>query len=220
MTVERLDRALDAHGQLLTAYATASAPSSELLHPGGDPLVFSDLMRKIHRTDVSRDTIDQLTVITDQLCCEYVSRPPDELRQDAHHQLDYVQRLLEGQGACHVTARRDFPWRSGRCRAPTRAARMRDHRPRDAGHSVIPEVARCGWLIVTRDSRIQERTAEIDAVRTNGARMIALSSADARTTWAQLEVFMSQWRAIERLIEEPGPFLYSATRTTSRRMNI
>jgi PIN like domain len=65
----------------------------------------------------------------------------------------------------------------------------------------IPEVTRCGWLIVTRDSRIQERTAEIDAVRTNGARMIALSSADARTTWAQLEVFMSQWRAIERLIK-------------------
>jgi transcriptional regulator with XRE-family HTH domain len=55
-TVERLDRALDAHGQLLTAYATASAPISELLHPGSDPLVFSDLMRKIHRTDVGRDT--------------------------------------------------------------------------------------------------------------------------------------------------------------------
>lgn len=33
-------------------------------------------MRKIHRTDVGRDTIDQLTVITEQLCCEYVSRPP------------------------------------------------------------------------------------------------------------------------------------------------
>lgn len=46
----------------------------------------------------------------------------------------------------------------------------------------IPEVARSGWLIVTRDSRISERTAEIDAVRTNGARMIALSGADARTT--------------------------------------
>lgn len=60
----------------------------------------------------------------------------------------------------------------------------------------IPEVARRGWLIVTRDSRIQERTAEIDAVRTNSARMIALSSADAKTTWAQLEVFMSQWRAV------------------------
>ncbi len=84
----------------------------------------------------------------------------------------------------------------------------------------IPEVARCGWLIITRDSRIQERAAEINTVRANGARMIALSSAEARTTWAQLEVFMSQWRAIERLVAEPGPFIYSATRTTLRRMNI
>ncbi len=84
----------------------------------------------------------------------------------------------------------------------------------------IPEVARCGWLIVTRDSRIQERAAEIDAVRAHGARMIVLPSAEAGTTWAQLEVFMSQWRAIERLVEEPGPFIYSATRTTLRRMKI
>ena len=84
----------------------------------------------------------------------------------------------------------------------------------------IPEVARCGWLIITRDSRIQERAAEIDTVRANGARMIALSSAEARTTWTQLEVFMSQWRAIERLVEEPGPFIYSATRTALRRINV
>lgn len=84
----------------------------------------------------------------------------------------------------------------------------------------IPEAARSDWLIVTRDNRIQERPAESDAVRTYGARMVALSGAEAKTTWAQLEVFMSQWRAIERLIEEPGPFIYSATRTTLRRMNI
>ncbi|MGH3870931.1 MAG: hypothetical protein ACRDSR_05355 [Pseudonocardiaceae bacterium] len=84
----------------------------------------------------------------------------------------------------------------------------------------IPEVARQGWLIITRDSRIQERTAEIDAVRMNGARMVALSSAEAKTTWAQLEVVMSQWRAIERLIDEPGPFIYAATRTTLRRLPI
>lgn len=95
-TVGRLDRALNADGQLIAAHASTTAPSSELLHPFSDPLVFSDLMRKIHRTDVGRDTIDQLTVIAEQLCCEYVSRPPDELRDDAHHQLEYVQRLLEG----------------------------------------------------------------------------------------------------------------------------
>ncbi len=29
----------------------------------------------------------------------------------------------------------------------------------------------------------------------------------------QLEVFMSRWREIETLIDEPGPFIYVATRT-------
>ncbi|MGH3864709.1 MAG: helix-turn-helix domain-containing protein [Pseudonocardiaceae bacterium] len=96
-TIQRLDQALGANGQLLTAYASARTSSAELVHPGRDPLAFSDLVRKIHRTDVGRDTIDHLTVITEQLCCEYVSRRPEDLRADAHHQLEDVQSLLEGR---------------------------------------------------------------------------------------------------------------------------
>ncbi|MDQ3632356.1 MAG: hypothetical protein M3417_14015 [Actinomycetota bacterium] len=46
----------------------------------------------------------------------------------------------------------------------------------------IPVVARLGWLIVTRDSRIQHRRAEVDAVREAGAKMIALGGDDARGT--------------------------------------
>ncbi|MGH3772150.1 MAG: helix-turn-helix domain-containing protein [Pseudonocardiaceae bacterium] len=95
-TAQRLDRVLGANGRLVAAYATVTTPSADLVHPGGDPLIFSDLLRKIHRTDVGPDTIDQLTVITEQLCCEYVSRRPEELREDAHHQLEYIQHLLEG----------------------------------------------------------------------------------------------------------------------------
>ena len=55
-TVQRLDRALGANGQLLTVYASVRTPSAELAHPGRDPLAFNDLVRKIHRTDVGRDT--------------------------------------------------------------------------------------------------------------------------------------------------------------------
>lgn len=95
-TAQRLDRALGANGQLRTAYASVRTPSAKLARPGRDPLAFSDLLRKIHRTDVGRDTIDHLTVITEQLCCEYVARRPEELREDAHHQLEYVQRLFAG----------------------------------------------------------------------------------------------------------------------------
>ena len=77
----------------------------------------------------------------------------------------------------------------------------------------IAEVARRDWLIVTRDANIQAHRAEITAVRENRARMVALSGKDATTTWAQLEVLMIQWRRVEDLTQQAGPFIYSATRT-------
>jgi hypothetical protein len=80
----------------------------------------------------------------------------------------------------------------------------------------IPECARQGWVILTRDSRIQDRPAEREAVRLYGARMVALAGPEARNTWMQLEVVMSQWRRIESCCDEEGPFIYSATRTTFR----
>jgi hypothetical protein len=77
----------------------------------------------------------------------------------------------------------------------------------------IPEVARRGWLIVTRDFGIAQNPAEIAAVRENNAKMVALNQEDAATKWGQLEVFMTQWRTIERLVDEPGPFIIRASRT-------
>ena len=37
----------------------------------------------------------------------------------------------------------------------------------------IPEVASRGWLIITRDTRIQRHPAEMTAVKANSARMVA-----------------------------------------------
>ena len=78
----------------------------------------------------------------------------------------------------------------------------------------IPEVAAGkGWLIVTRDSRIIENRNEIAAVREHKAKMVALNQLDAQTKWGQLEVFMTQWRRIEGLIAETGPFIWRVSRT-------
>ena len=77
----------------------------------------------------------------------------------------------------------------------------------------IPEVAANGWLIITRDTRIQRHRAEIAAVKANSARMVALAGDEARGTWQQLEVLMRHWRAIEALATRPGPFIYTATRS-------
>ena len=76
-----------------------------------------------------------------------------------------------------------------------------------------PEVAARGWLILTRDRAIQDNRAEIDAVRNSGAKMVNFASEDAASTWGQLEVLMTRWRKIEVLIDQPGPFIYVASRT-------
>lgn len=84
----------------------------------------------------------------------------------------------------------------------------------------IPQVASLGWLIITRDSRIQQHRAEITAVRQSGARMVVLAGVEARGTWQQLEVLMRQWRAIEASLGRPGPFIYSATRSSYKAVNL
>jgi uncharacterized protein with PIN domain len=80
----------------------------------------------------------------------------------------------------------------------------------------IPEVARKGWLIVTRDRHIQEHRLEIQAVREHSAKMVALTGEDAGSVFAQLEVVMCRWRDLERCTSELPPFIYSATRTSLR----
>ncbi len=78
----------------------------------------------------------------------------------------------------------------------------------------IPEIAARGWLIVTRDSMIAQNRNEITAIRENKAKMVALNQRDARTKWGQLEVSMTQWRRIDALTSEPGPFIWRVSRTT------
>lgn len=84
----------------------------------------------------------------------------------------------------------------------------------------IPTTARHGWLVITRDSAIQSRRSEINAVRDSGARLVALAGKDARGTWEQLEIVMCQWRAMEALLKRSGPFVYTATRTSLAQVQI
>nr|WP_240188851.1 hypothetical protein [Nakamurella flavida] len=81
----------------------------------------------------------------------------------------------------------------------------------------IPEVAARGWLIITRDRKIQQHTRERHAVRDHRAKMVNLFSDDAATIWTQLEVLLTRWREIEQMHAEPGPFIYSLSRTGQRR---
>jgi hypothetical protein len=60
----------------------------------------------------------------------------------------------------------------------------------------IPRVAADGMIAISRDAQIARRIAEVETVVEHRARLVVLTSADARTVWAQLEVLMRQWRRI------------------------
>jgi PIN domain-containing protein len=84
----------------------------------------------------------------------------------------------------------------------------------------IPQVARAGLAIITRDRRIQDRVGEKDMVVASNARMFAMTSPEPLDKWGQLEVVVSQWRAMERAADEPGPYIYSLTRTALKKIDI
>jgi hypothetical protein len=84
----------------------------------------------------------------------------------------------------------------------------------------IPIVTARNWVIISRDSHIASRPAEIATIRDHGARLIALAGPDAGTPWEQLEVLLTHWRAIERLAADAGPWVYTATKTRLRRVEI
>ena len=131
----------------------------------------------------------------------------------------YVDADVLGLAKILVQVRSDvtYPGDSG---GPVKGGRVRAPCPvTDTGTDDeiwIPETARQGWLIITRDRRIQEHRAEIEAVRTSGARMVNLASDEALDRFAQLEVLMCQWRRVEAMLEEKGPFIYTVTRTSCR----
>jgi len=84
----------------------------------------------------------------------------------------------------------------------------------------VPFVAGQGWLIISRDFNIRETPAERRAVRETGAKMVALSGEDAANTWGQLELLMKYWRRIDELSRGPGPFIYLASRSRIKPLDI
>jgi hypothetical protein len=62
-------------------------------------------------------------------------------------------------------------------------------------------------------AQIHKRVRPPCPIRENGAKMVALNQRDASTKWGQLEVFMTQWRRIEALAPQPGPFIWRVSRT-------
>ena len=83
----------------------------------------------------------------------------------------------------------------------------------------IPIVAERGLVVITRDRRIAQRTAEKAAVRDAGGRHIAITSRETLRKFEILEIVICQWRKIEELATLPGPYIYGITRTSIRKLD-
>lgn len=84
----------------------------------------------------------------------------------------------------------------------------------------IPVVARLGWVIITRDARLQDRPGEIAAVRDHAAKVVNLTADSAGGTFGQLQVVLRHWTGIEALCDEPGPVIVRVTVSSFKRMDL
>lgn len=83
----------------------------------------------------------------------------------------------------------------------------------------IPRVASMGWVVISRDRHILHRPAEKQAIVDHAARIITLDARKTQLTkWLELEIVVSQWRAVEQLTTTPGPWVYTASRTGLRKV--
>jgi len=90
--------------------------------------------------------------------------------------------------------------------------------PATADELWIPEVTRAGLVIITRDSKIMDRVAEIDAVIASRARMFVITSHSQLDLWDEVRIVAAQWSTMIRRRERPGPFVDSITLSGTRRL--
>jgi hypothetical protein len=135
----------------------------------------------------------------------------------------YVDADTLGLAHVLIRARRDvtFPGDSGeRHQESWRLPACVISDPATHDNVWIPTVAGAGLAIITRDSRIATRTAEINEVVAAGARMFAITSPEQLYTWDLLTVVVSQWDQMERAAQEDGPYIYSVTRTGMSKIDL
>jgi|SRR5579862_465213 len=132
----------------------------------------------------------------------------------------YIDADLLGVAKLLVTVRADltYPGDPGGIGIDGRVRPPCPIEPRTKDAQWIPEVASNGWVVITRDRHIQHRPAERAALFSAGARHVTLDARKQLDRWGQLEIVVTQWHAIEKLSELPGPWIYSASRSSLRKV--
>ena len=86
---------------------------------------------------------------------------------------------------------------------------LRDSFPADTEDSVwIPEVAKRGWIVVTRDKRIRSKRAELDAILKSGLSMFVFVQKRDPDRWGWVELVVRRWKEIKAFAAaERKPFI-------------
>ena len=73
---------------------------------------------------------------------------------------------------------------------------------------IIPNVARNGWVMLTRDKKIRRRPAEVAAIRMARAKCVVLAQRSALNAWGLLHRVVCSWEDIETIVDRSsGPFI-------------
>ena len=83
----------------------------------------------------------------------------------------------------------------------------------------IPLVARAGLAIITKDARILSRKVELDSVLVSRARMFVIDGTKPLDLLGELRVVASQWDSIVELSSDPGPYVYSISKSRTARLD-
>ncbi|WP_245572461.1 helix-turn-helix domain-containing protein [Actinokineospora enzanensis] len=110
--VSRLERAGDPARDLRKLESWARAlriPAAHLWFRFDAPdacTPWDELVRRLGRSDVGARTVEQLQIVTEDLCCEYAWREPTQLKADARRCLRGISNLLAG--ACTLGEHREL----------------------------------------------------------------------------------------------------------------
>jgi hypothetical protein len=77
----------------------------------------------------------------------------------------------------------------------------------------LPYVGREGLLLITRDKRIRRRLIEKQALVKYAVKALIMTQSGNSSMQDILDLVLRNWTYIERLADEPGPWIRSLTRT-------
>lgn len=137
----------------------------------------------------------------------------------------YVDADLIGLGKLLVQVRTDVTY-AGDPGGLGINKKLRPPSPIEPGvkdHIWIPRIAQEGWVVITKDRHMESRPWELDLIVSSGARHVRIQGPPVEKKrklrkWDQLEIVVRNWTAIERLVDEPGPWIHTATRTRLSRL--